>query len=426
MRTRPLGFFEELGHRYDQGYTLNFVTAARVTRSLTEAEVVAGLARLQQRHPSLAVDIAGHAPATIPLLTREAGPDAWTDVMTDELRDGHWGPQRAPARCTLLQHPGGGSTLLLTLWHAVSDGKSGILAMRDLLATLAAPTRTIEPCAPTRLEDYLPADFRTGAAKRYLARQDELGRVGRFQKWGKGNVAAPKDRRLTVAPVRLSAEQTRALDALAKRHGVTLHGVLSAAIARAICEHASLPPDAPLLAFHPVDMRAYLARRNEATVPESVGYFISFVDSALRMTAERDLWADAKRYNEAVHGALEAGVPRFTAAGGATLTRLVQRLLGVSLSRRVFEGPFGHAAFALSNLGALERMGVAPGSEHDLGLDALHFAGAGSMTCNICCSAVGLGGALLLNVGTVHPGLPDDAAARLAASIERDLVNAVA
>lgn len=424
MRTRTLGFFEDLGFRYDRGYTLNFVTAARVTRSLTEAEVMAGLERLQQRHPSLALDIVGRAPAMIPLLTREGGVDAWTDVMTDELRDGLWSEHSAPARCTLLQHPGGGSTLLLTLWHAVSDGKSGILAMRDLLNTLASPEQAIEPCAPTRLEDYLPADFRAGAAKRFLARQDELGRVGRFQKWGKGNVASPQNRRITVAPVRLSPEHTRALDSLAKRHGVTLHGVLSAAIARALCEQAPLAPDAPLLAFHPVDMRAYLARRNEASIPESVGYFISFVDTALSMTPERDLWTDAKRYHEAVHGALEAGVPRFTAAGGATLTRLLQRMLGVSLSRRVFEGPFGHAAFALSNLGALERMGVAPGNEHALGLEALHFAGAGSMTCNICCSAVGLGGGLLLNVGTVHPGLPDDAAARLAHSIEADLLRA--
>ena len=204
------------------------------------------------------------------------------------------------------------------------------------------------------------------------------------------------------------------------------HSVTPAAASRV---HASRSPANPAdLSLVPLGaecvtaLRAYLARRNEASIPESVGYFISFVDSALRMTAERDLWADAKRYNEAVHGALEAGVPRFTAAGGATLTRLVQRLLGVSLSRRVFEGPFGHAAFALSNLGPLERMGVAHGSDHALGLEALHFAGAGSMTCNICCSAVGLGGGLLLNVGTVHPGLPSDAAARLAASIEADLL----
>lgn len=424
MRTRALGFFEDLGSRYDRGYTLNFVTAAQVARSLTEGEVVAALARLQQRHPSLAVDVAGRKPITIPLLTKTADVEGWSSVMTEELRDGHWSEHTAPARCTLLQHPKGGSTLLFTLWHAVSDGKSGIFAMRDLLATLASPEQPIEPCAPTRLEDYLPADFRAGAAKRYLARQDELGRVGRFQKWGKGNVAPPRERRLTVAPMRLSPEHTRALDAQAKRHGVTLHGVLSAAIARAICEQAPLAPDAPLLAFHPVDMRAYLARRNQARIPESVGYFISFVDTALRMTAERDLWADARRYHEAVHGALEDGVPRFTAAGGATLTRLLQRMLGVSLSRRVFEGPFGHAAFALSNLGALERMGVAPGNEHRLGLEAMHFAGAGSMTCNICCSAVGLGGGLLLNVGTVHPGLPDDAASRLAESIEADLLRA--
>jgi hypothetical protein len=425
MRTRPLGFFEELGFRYDRGYTLNFVTAARVARALTQDEVLAGLTRLQQRHPSLALDIAGRAPATIPLTVRRGEQDAWSDVMTDELRDGHWTEQSAPARCTLLQHPGGGSTLLLTLWHAVSDGKSGIYAMRDLLSTLAAPAEAITPCPPTHLEDYLPEDFRAGAAGRYLGRQNELGRIGRFVKWGKGNAAPPAERRLSVAPVRLSAEQTHSLHVLAKRHSVTLHGVLAAAIARAICEQAPLEPDAPMLSFHPVDMRTYLARRNEAHIPDSVGYFISFVDAALRLTPERDLWVDAKRFHEAVHGAMEAGVPRFTAAGGATLTRLVQRSLGVGLSRRVFEGPFGAAAFALSNLGPLERMGVAPGEEHPLGLEALHFAGAGSMTCNICCSAVGLGGALLLNVGTVHPGLPADAAARLAQSIEADLLRAV-
>ena len=324
MRTRPLGFFEELGFRYDRGYTLNFVTAARVARALTQDEVLAGLTRLQQRHPSLALAITGRAPATLPLTVRRGEQDAGSDVMTDELRDVHWTEQSAPARCTLLQHPGGGSTLLLTLWHAVSDGKSGIYAMRDLLSTLAAPAEAITPCPPTHLEDYLPEDFRAGAAGRYLGRQNELGRIGRFVKWGKGNAAPPAERRLSVAPVRLSAERTHSLHVLAKRHSVTLHGVLAAAIARAICEQAPLEPDAPMLSFHPVAMRPYLARRNEAHIPDSVGYFISFVDADLRLTPERDLRVDAKRFHEAVQGAMEAGVPRFHAAGGATLTHLVQ------------------------------------------------------------------------------------------------------
>ncbi|MCA9532145.1 MAG: hypothetical protein KC593_00640 [Myxococcales bacterium] len=425
MRTRPLGFFEELGYRYDRGYTLNFVTAATVRRTLSEDEVRGALARLQVRHPSLALDIAGQTPVSVPLITREAPRSAWTEVMTEELRDGHWSAESPPLRCTL-QHPDGASTLLVTLWHAVSDGKSGIFVMRDLLATLAAPTDRVDSLPATRLEDYLPADFRQGAAKRFMGRQLEAARVGRFVRWGSGSVVPPHQRRVVVAPVRLTPEHVSALTDHAKRRGMTLHGVLSAAIARSILAHAQLPADAPTLSFHPVDMRAYLSRRGEAQIPESVGYFISFVDAALRLSGESDLWSDARAFHDAVHGAMDAGVPRFTAAGAAQLTRYVQRALGVGLSRRVFEGPLAGASFALSNLGALEKMGVVAGDDHPLGLDALHFAGAASMTCNLCCSAVGLGGAILLNVGAVHPGLPADAAALLASSIEADLLHAAA
>ena len=423
MKTRTLGYFEELGHRYDRAHTLNFTTFAELDAALTEGDVRAALDRLILRHPSLAMSVDGTQATQIPLSVHDGGPEAWRDVAADELRDGHWSAERAPARAHLVSHAGGGSTLAITLWHAISDGKSGIFAMRDLLTLLEDESQVLPPRAPSRLEDHLGPGFRRGTLKKFSRRQREAASVGAFQTWKDAAAGPPASRRQRIAALEIDTELVRDLRRRAATEGCTLHSVLTAAMARSILILGDLPNDAPLLSFHPVDMRAYLARQGRADVGDSIGYHISFVDLALRLPGGADPWDDVVAVHTLLHGAIDGGVPEFTATAGAWATRALQRTLGVSLSRRLLEGPLAGAAFALSNLGRLESLGVRRDAFRRLGLRDVHFVGAPSLTANVCGSAVGFGDAIRMNVATSSPSLSDDAGERLTrqlrASLER-------
>lgn len=418
MKTRPLGFYEDLGWRYDRAATLNFTTFATVRASIEADALERALRALQQRHPSLGLRIDGQGAAAVPVHWTEAERDVWVDLTAQELTDGLWSRDCAPMRCHAARHPDGATTLALTLWHPVSDGKSGIIAMRDLLGALAWPNAPVEPREPVRLESLQAPGFKKGAAGRYLARQRQHAKLGKPAVWRGQGTDGPAS--YAVAKVDLRPELVQDLSRHAKHHGVTLHGALSAALARSILAHAGAAPDAPHISFHPVDMRRHLG---DISHRDAFGYNISFIDAALRLSPERDFWTDAQHFHEAVHGAIDNGVHLFAATAGSILTRRIQRLMGVRLSRRLFEGPFGSNAFAISNLGALEQLGVHI-DDHPLGLESMHFVGAASMTTQICASAVGLGGSVRCNIGTSSRGLPPDAAATLAAAMQADLEQA--
>ena len=64
------------------------------------------------------------------------------------------------ARCIWLRHGEADSTLLLTFHHVISDGKSGVLVMRDLIRLLADPSLELPEIPTATLESFFPPPYR--------------------------------------------------------------------------------------------------------------------------------------------------------------------------------------------------------------------------------------------------------------------------
>src|SRR5262245_40805027 len=149
---RPLCPAERATDVFDRASTLNFTAVARVRGHLTPERLTGAVRALEAKHPLLRARIdregelryvPGEA-APIPLQVEHASASDWSRFAAQTLEHKIWPDEGPRAELTWLDHGEGRSTLLLCLHHLVSDGSSGIIAMRDLLGFVADPAAVPE------------------------------------------------------------------------------------------------------------------------------------------------------------------------------------------------------------------------------------------------------------------------------------------
>lgn len=231
------------------------VLAAHVSGPTTPRQWRAALDRLQARHPLLAVSI--EAPSAgqdrpyfrqrhgseIPLrIVERAAAPRWEAEVERELA-APFAPGQAPLLRAVLIHEADRSTIILSACHAIADGVSSLLLLRDLLAAMDGRPLAPLPFPPS-------AEEKLGLAPAAAGHAQNAGELGRAPVNGAG---APSVRILQLSPA-----LTQGIVEASRERGATLQGALAAAVVLAARRQAPEFAAKPLRFISPVNTRPVL------------------------------------------------------------------------------------------------------------------------------------------------------------------------
>jgi len=253
---RPLGAFEELFCLFDQHFPTNGALAAQISGHTTVQQWRDALDALQQRHPLLSACIdttfnrvphfRRFASQRIPLRVITSPGAKWQKEIAEEV-DEPFTPDQAPLFRSVLLHQERHSTFILSSHHAVCDGSSRIFLLRDILLALsghALEGLLLEPSRETLF----------GAQQRASTEP------------GLPSFTAQRPPMPHVEGIKLTTEQTIALQRRAREEGVTIHAAISAALTiagRAIDESWR---NNPLRIMSPAEIRDILGLKDQCMV----------------------------------------------------------------------------------------------------------------------------------------------------------------
>jgi NRPS condensation-like uncharacterized protein len=437
-RDAELGATQRLVHFIDRVAPVNFAVVADVAGPLRYESLVVALRAVQQRHPLLRVRVVrkvGRLGArwffrddgtTGPIALRTVGVEMYDEsglprLVEQELAtsfDTGTGPlaRVAWASASPERH-----RLLLTLHHAVADGSSGAIVLRDLLAEAgetganpAADAVTLNQIGPTgphfphmggarRLWDLVA--FFARSARHFIFRLPAGRNVS--------NLSAPAAGRTTgVILRRLSSEQTSDVLSAARAEGVTVGGVLSAALARSVYLASGAVGPSHVSVLNAVNVRPYVTAPDAA---HRVDLLMSFVVTVHRVGDERGFYELARECADAVRRALdrrEAVVPH-------TLAERLPSLdpgRAVAASMRVADR-FATSA-SLTNIGRVDL----PRQIGSLVLEQIFFVPSLGFMGRFAGVASSFGGTLSWNFVFVRPLMERELAERIADAAVSDLL----
>lgn len=425
--SRPIGGIEKMVLVAEEAYTMTFGTSALVAGAFERETVRRALDRLALRHPLLGAAVEGvrlvpGAGEPLALVETEAPLEGIEDVLEAEIQHQHWDDRGPRARCVIVRHGEGLATVALTFHHLVSDGGSGVIALRDLLARLGGVDVSDEPIPSPGQEHFLP-EGRGGARDlfRSIGHAAAQGKGPAPFRLGKGPRVPPFERRTRIHRIRLDRDESEAVARFAKSSGATVHGVLVGAVALAHAELAQRDDGVPLRVMHPVDMRRYLGSvTGEDRIGDAIGYYVSAVETDHRVAPSTPLATLAPEVTHSVRTAKERGEPFLSAPSAGKLLVLARSLLGAERFRDIGERQVLVASFGLTNLGALERLGMRTrfGS---LEVREVSFLASPSVFGAFCASASSFDGAIELVLHHVEPRIDRETGRRLAELVERIL-----
>ncbi|MFE9258348.1 condensation domain-containing protein [Streptomyces sp. NPDC006879] len=296
------------------------VLSCTVRGPLDEELLAEAFAAKLAEHPSLRCRIAQRdgvhvleplAEEDLPrLLIREGGPHSYAEEFNSPLPVG--GPL---VRATLWR---GSATahehlMMLSVDHTVTDGHSAIALLRGLWDTYTelskgqATDAARQTSYPVPVSALLPPVAAEGSAE-YLTRRIEQARrrpVACLPYEATGADRGPSGREISVIRVLLEADQTERLLQLAKSEGISVHGMVAAAMLLAVRRRMDTAPEARSLGcLSPVDLRSRLAPplAKEMMVPAVT----SCVD-VLEVAPDGDSLELAREVTRNLHAALDRG-----------------------------------------------------------------------------------------------------------------------
>jgi hypothetical protein len=253
---RPLGAFEELFCLFDQHFPTNGALAAQMTGQTSVQQWCDALDAVQQRHPLLSACIDttfNRVPhfrritsQRIPLRVVTSPFAQWQQEIAEEV-NAPFTPDQAPLFRAVLLHQETHCTFILSSHHAVCDGSSRIFLLRDILLALSGHALEALPLAPSR-EILFGAQQRTSNEP------------------GLASFAAQRPPMPHVEGIKLTPEETTALQRRAREEGVTIHAAISAALTtggRAIDESWR---NNPLRIMSPAEIRDILGLKDQCMV----------------------------------------------------------------------------------------------------------------------------------------------------------------
>lgn len=310
----------------DQLSALNVCARVRVEGELSTAELRGALDALQARHPLLRLAIATESTGVEPRFVPTDNPIPLREVRLSRPDDSRWehevdrhefahsidwrsGPL---ARAVVISQPGEIHDLVVTVAHTIADGTTALALLRQWVR-LAAEQPTLDrnvanDAVPVPVEAILPEPFRvmsgvlpdrdpTAGDEPDPGTQEEAGRVepDRFVPF--------HQRRTRMLHRFLDPHALQNLTLACKRQGVTLHGVLAAAMASAVARDARTPQPRHFAVGSPVGFRGELA---QPVSEDEVGCYVSAIHSVVAYEPD-DLWSMARFINQDVAARRQRG-----------------------------------------------------------------------------------------------------------------------
>lgn len=381
---RPLGATENLYWRFDAHAPINFGVVAELQGQIVMEQLREALIALQRRHPLLRVKIecdgkgrpwfrSGVGEIELRIVNGEhvngvcAGGvplDAWK-ILEQEVNiplNSLHGPLM---RCVLVRHAPARHSLVMCFHHSVSDGKSAVYLLRDLLQSL----KRQQQGQSAALESLAPVGYygdRTPQLGPWAAREsirtawDTLKAVTRFlegvgfptglQRY-KDASSTPRTPGVLIEPRIVEPEIMQALAQRAKAERTTLQCVLNAALSLTVAADSPTGLLQRTACSQVLDMRDRL----DPPVGEDCGLFASGATSLHALTADTPFWPLTRKIHEQLQHSIVTPLPFFHPAMHRHFIRL-GRGLGVNNFRAFseFVGRLHPEGLAVSNLGRVE------------------------------------------------------------------------
>jgi len=319
MQPRSLSRLERMLALTDAHHPLNVVVALRLLPAPPVEKVRPALDEIQRRHPELRARLETGGGTRffydvrrpIPLSGQMAGgPEDWVRLAEQGLNtrlDSAAGPLM---RCTSMQLPdGSGACLVFAIHHAIVDASSLENILHEFLLEIGGEPAPEEVSAPVpAVEARFPAAYRGFRgltnnlvfALRQLKDQFSILRQGKL----KASRPLPQETACQVFHFSLDERETENLVRAARRHGVTLHTTLQAAMALVVdrMTFAGAPRTDRMMTF--ADLRPYL---HPPLAPGAPGSAFSMLPVRARRGEGDRLWALAKRIHPVFTSALRRG-----------------------------------------------------------------------------------------------------------------------
>ena len=376
---RPLSVMERSCWHANRVDALNGQAIAEVEGDLPESSIRRGLDFLQQRYPLLSTTIRreegqmvfqkGDVPP-IPMRVLEVPKARWVEEAEAEVKRSvncEIGPQ---ARCVLLRHGHIRSTILMTFPHAVGEGYSWYLLIRDLLQAAAGLLPLDEEGdildLPPPLYDRLPPSVKGISGVARLARMVSRELVGYIKEGGAPRrldldlSTPPSVRRTRLIPVRFDRDFTGRLLDRSRREGTSVHGAICAAGLLAVSKVMTDGSPRVLACTSAVDMR----KRLTPPIGDEMGLFVSVLWAIQRVRQDGSFWDLARAIREKLATRIALGDPSVVASAGSVVLPALERLPGKDRSGRIVKIAeslmYNFKGTGVSNLGRTElpeRMG---------------------------------------------------------------------
>lgn len=404
---RDLGGSERFYWIANQWSPNNVVAVCSIAGTLELPRLAQALALLRTRHPALGLVVRADASGRVPRFVRKPGgrirlntearsADGFADAVEANARaalNARIDPAHELAQLTYL-HTEGESALVLTCLHVIADATAVLVALRDLLAQYAALSRDPTPkvaalTARPAFDALLPRQLRGLRGVRAVLRtQTKVALEALAAR--PARLLAERDAplpertngliRRTLAPERLAA-----LKRACTREGVTIHGVLTAALALATAEELGLRarPRQTLNVGSPVSFR----NRMTPPIGDELGSWVATLPLLLEVGAGQTLWQVARTVNSqlARKKARDEELAMMRLADWITPGSYAGSARFVALAER--EGP---GNLCISNIGAF----AFPTEVCGLAVRDVHWAASLSATgyflCAVCSTELGL------------------------------------
>ncbi|MFX1479744.1 MAG: condensation domain-containing protein [Promethearchaeota archaeon] len=355
---RKLNDLEYLNFSIGQPY--NLVVVLSIRGSLFEDELRIALKKAQEKHALLRVRIEGNEKnfyhftsqnvGEIPIETLEFENDLKTtgfffkNLETPFDMTDH---QKPLFQVTLL-HSLERNDIIFCAQHTITDGLSMAFLMRDIVDFLNDPGIEVTPInSPMNKEDILPPKIRKRIPKSAVRTKIFLFflRIYYFLKYGKKKenlyyASDYKEDDLRLVSWNLSKDETDLFIQLCKERQVSVHS--------AIC--TAFLPDISLI-NNPVNLRGRLNYR----IGEAFGLYASGAVVKIKYKNKYDFWTNSKRYQKKLILALRDKkiykIHKMVHTGVSIeiLKELAPMFLEIATHQE---------AFAITNLGSLDRMGI--------------------------------------------------------------------
>jgi NRPS condensation-like uncharacterized protein len=416
---RPLGRTEHIYWLLDQLYCLNFLVFAELEGTLNDDDLQVALDIVQQENPVLRskIVIAGAGqPCFRPVAAEErplqlelGGLRNWRRQVEAQLITPFEQSEAPLARFFWFRGKRSKSVVAMVFHHSIADGKSGACVLLDVLRRAAGQEQPIhlKEAHPSSQELDLIQD-KTLLAGKIKELKFWLGtgkNVLKFAEQIPGYDMEPRDtRKIKIIPLSISSAENKALLAVCRDRGTTIHGALGAALLFALNDEFEEPRSRFLGLNSLADLRNVLKGN---LTDQDLGLYISTLTTVHLLDKSPDFWSLAREIPNHLKAIVNSGDANLINSIYPEKALFTSDQAGASKLQKIVA--LAPPSSMLTNIGRIDEVPLGDAVR----IRSLAFAVSPPAQHPVCVTAASYDGKMYLNVLYDQCKLEDDQARRI-------------